>query len=154
MELSRRAFLAGLAVMPFSAAPLPDSVFAGGRKFFDPQQFEAVAALSEVILPRTDTPGARDVHVPEYIDAILAVSPEEVQARFCAGLKALDGEAPFSRLPAKEQSAAVAAALGDRAAPNHAFAEHAKLLVARIYYATEAGQAELNKGNRVPATYY
>ena len=39
--------------------------------FFDSEQFSFITEVSETILPRTDTPGAKDVHVPEYIDLVL-----------------------------------------------------------------------------------
>jgi len=55
-----------------------------------PEQNETVIALSELIIPRTDTPGARDVLVNRFVDAALA-DADEVDARiFCRGLAWLD----------------------------------------------------------------
>ena len=46
---------------------------------FDERQAEGLAHLVEAIIPRTDTPGARDARVHEYID--LAVSVEDAPDR-------------------------------------------------------------------------
>jgi len=42
-------------------------------------------------------------------------------------------------------------ALDEGSGPGHTFFRDAKSLTARIYYATEIGHQELNKGGRVPA---
>ena len=39
--------------------------------FFDPRQVEAVMAVSECIIPRSDTPGANDAKVYRYMDLLL-----------------------------------------------------------------------------------
>ena len=54
-------------------------------------QDATVTALAELILPQTDTPGAKAARVNEFIDLIVAdwYSPEE-QAQFFAGLADLD----------------------------------------------------------------
>jgi gluconate 2-dehydrogenase gamma chain len=41
-------------------------------KFFTPGEAKTVAAISEHIIPRTDTPGAIDVGVPAFIDRMMA----------------------------------------------------------------------------------
>jgi len=60
----------------------------------DPDQQKLVTAIAEMIIPRTDTPGATDVKVPEFIDLILTewASDEERDA-FLAGLKDMDVQA-------------------------------------------------------------
>src|SRR5688572_21810753 len=58
-------------------------------KFLDASQFETVAEIAEIMIPRTDTSGARDAGVPEFIDRVLdAVYAKEDQQRFTAGLAA------------------------------------------------------------------
>jgi hypothetical protein len=50
-----------------------------------------VDEISEMIIPATDTPGARAVHVDEFIDLILAEwCSDKERADFLAGLAALD----------------------------------------------------------------
>lgn len=57
---------------------------------FSRSEAEAVAALCEAIIPRTDTPGARDARVHEFIDLQLSGEKEPQQKLFLEGLKWLD----------------------------------------------------------------
>lgn len=58
------------------------------------EQDTLVATLAEHILPRTSTPGARDVGVHQFIDAMLAESyPAAERALFLAGLADVDARA-------------------------------------------------------------
>ena len=54
-----------------------------------PEQFEVVTSLADLIIPATETPGAKGVGVPEFIDLILTESylPAD-RDRFLAGLTA------------------------------------------------------------------
>lgn len=62
--------------------------------FFDAEQASLVAEVAEIIIPRTSTPGAKDVGVPSFIDTLLkeVYSPEE-QQKFVEGLQTFDAEA-------------------------------------------------------------
>jgi hypothetical protein len=70
-------------------------------KVFSPEQMKRVAELVDLIIPRTDTPGASDAHVPEFIDRKLSMNAE-LKERFLAALHGFDGvlteEDPFSKL--------------------------------------------------------
>jgi gluconate 2-dehydrogenase gamma chain len=58
------------------------------------QQGAQVAEVAEIMIPRTDTPGAIDVGVPAFIDAMLRDTyAREDQARFTAGLAQLEEQA-------------------------------------------------------------
>ncbi|MEN7547936.1 gluconate 2-dehydrogenase subunit 3 family protein [Rapidithrix thailandica] len=61
--------------------------------FFTEEQATLLAELTELIIPTTDTPGAKAAHVPEFIDLALqkCYSQEEQQA-FVEGLNTLNGE--------------------------------------------------------------
>jgi hypothetical protein len=62
--------------------------------FLSKKEGAVVEDVADLILPRTDTPGARDVGVPAFIDVILKDAyPTEDQARVVAGLKDFDAEA-------------------------------------------------------------
>jgi len=65
--------------------------------------------LADLIIPATDTPGAREVLVHQYIDLMLHDGPSEPRADFIKGLGWLDGYAlrlhhePFVRCTAADQ---------------------------------------------------
>src|SRR5687767_15865810 len=78
--------------------------------FLSKEEGAVVEAVAELIIPRTDTPGARDVGVPAFIDVILKdVYPSEDQTRFVSGLKDFDAAAqsahgkPFLELQPAQQ---------------------------------------------------
>jgi gluconate 2-dehydrogenase gamma chain len=75
-------------------------------------QGELVATIADHILPATDTPGARDAGVHQFIDAMLADHyPAADKARFLAGLEGIDVRArgrhkkAFAELTSEEQVA-------------------------------------------------
>ncbi len=65
----------------------------GAHRFMalDEHQRATVAEVSEMIIPATDTPGAKAVHVDEFVDVILSEWCSDAErADFLAGLAALD----------------------------------------------------------------
>jgi len=70
----------------------PDLVYK--PDFFTDEQALTVSELSEIILPRTTTPGAKDAGVPGFIDGLLKdVYTKEQQAKFLSGLSTFEEEA-------------------------------------------------------------
>lgn len=62
--------------------------------FFNEDQARLVSELAGVIIPKTDTPGAKEVGVPNFIDRMLQECyKKEDQDRFLTGLAAFDEEA-------------------------------------------------------------
>src|ERR1044071_5887873 len=60
-------------------------------KTLNSQQNATVATISELIIPETETPGAKAARVNEFIDVILADWCDEAdRERFLAGLNDLD----------------------------------------------------------------
>lgn len=58
--------------------------------FFNAEEYKFISTLADTIIPRTDTPGASDVGVPEMIDKIVGqVYGLEAQEESRAGLAAL-----------------------------------------------------------------
>jgi hypothetical protein len=45
-------------------------------RFFDEDDFRALQAFTDILIPADDTPGARDAHCAEFIDFVLASSTE------------------------------------------------------------------------------
>lgn len=57
---------------------------------FSKKEIERLTKLCETIIPKTDTPGAAEARVHEYIDFYFSVASKDVQKRFEDGLKWLD----------------------------------------------------------------
>ena len=126
-------------------------------ELFDAHQNDTVVVLSELIIPATDTPGAKAALVNRWMDRILAAGPQEQRDAFLSGLAWLDGHAiaqhqkPFLRLT-EAQQVEILKSIDGGSGPGAQFFRMAKGLTSRIYYATEIGLRELNKGGRVPST--
>ena len=78
--------------------------------FLDEHQNETVIALSDLIIPTTDTPGAKDALVNRYIDLVLNEETEDRKKRFVEGLAWMDGRSlerygkPIAALTAQQQT--------------------------------------------------
>jgi hypothetical protein len=64
--------MGGAAALPAALPRIHIQVRGRPLQALDPHQAETVATIAELILPATDTPGAREAQVPEFIDVILA----------------------------------------------------------------------------------
>ncbi|MEZ5458879.1 MAG: gluconate 2-dehydrogenase subunit 3 family protein [Steroidobacteraceae bacterium] len=91
-----------------SAAARPEAFSASHRAMLD--------ALAEALLPRTATPGARDIGVADWIEFVVSEAfPADARQQFLRGLDAMDAvavgahEAPIARLPAGELQALIQA---------------------------------------------
>jgi hypothetical protein len=65
---------------------------AGGwvANVLDPHQHQTVAALAELIIPQTDTPGAKAALVDRFIDGLLQTATAADRQKFISGLRRLD----------------------------------------------------------------
>jgi gluconate 2-dehydrogenase gamma chain len=62
--------------------------------FFTEEQAAVVSELSEIIIPKTETPGAKEAGVPGFIDSMLKeVYTKEDQDKFLKGLAEFEAEA-------------------------------------------------------------
>ena len=87
---------------------------AGKLRTLTPQQNDIVAAMTDVMIPATETPGAKAAKVNEFIDLILSEwATDEEKAIFLAGLADVDGRTNklfghgFAAASANEQTAIV-----------------------------------------------
>lgn len=71
--------LTGTAISTIFQSCQAENVLDWQPQFFTPSQAPTLSALTEVILPRTGTPGALDLKVPIFVDRMfhLALSPED-----------------------------------------------------------------------------
>lgn len=59
-----------------SAPPEPPLLRNYQPKFFPPDDFAALQAFTEILIPTDDTPGAREAHCAHYIDYLLHAADE------------------------------------------------------------------------------
>ena len=122
-------------------------------KVLSPAQNTTVIALAEIIIPKTETPGATDARVNEFIDGVLADATPDNRAKFLDGLTWLDAHttdahgAAFTKL-AHEQQLAVLAALSKLSPastpppPGAEFFQAIKSLTVTGYYTSEIAMKE------------
>lgn len=100
--MERREFLASLTALCGGALASPCVAFLtraeaaavpakASTPLFTPAQRELVAAATELILPTTDTPGARDAGVPDFVEMMLVDwFYDDERAKFLEGLTRFD----------------------------------------------------------------
>ena len=135
--------------------------------FLSSDQGVLVSQVAEIIIPKTDTPGAKDVGVPGFIDQILKECySKEDQDKFLAELKAFDDDAkkeygdPFIELDV-EQQAAFVKKVHDAAVntedvgtpPQRPFILTLKELTMLGYFTSEPGATQVLQYNPVPGAY-
>jgi hypothetical protein len=110
--MNRREWLKSMSALAVSAIAAPSllAVFdahAASQNpgtaplFFSPAQSSLIAAVVDIVIPRTDTPGALDAGVPAFIDQMFkAVYSKADQQRYLTALAAFDkaGGKPFLQL--------------------------------------------------------
>ncbi len=119
-------------------------------KALSPAQLEAVATLAELIIPTTETPGARAALVDRFIDNLLANAQPADKERFLTGLAWVDTRStalygkPFTGATPEQQTellTKLAAASGHAAddAPGVPFFTAIKQMTISGYYSTKIG---------------
>jgi hypothetical protein len=77
-----------------SAEPPPSKNAEWKPVFLTLAQSALVAEVAEIMIPRTDTPGAKDVGIPAFIDKMLKDAyPKDDQERFVTGLADFEAQA-------------------------------------------------------------
>jgi gluconate 2-dehydrogenase gamma chain len=79
-------------------------------QFFNPAQYSLIGSVSDIVIPRTDTPGAVDAGVPLFIDQMFkAVYSKDDQKRYLTAMAAFDkaGGKPFLQLDEAQRKALV-----------------------------------------------
>ena len=134
-------------------APAAAAVGPWTPKVLSPAQNEAVIALAEIIIPKTETPGATDARVNEFIDGVLSDTAEDNRKKFLDGLAWLDTHtteahgAPFTKL-SHQQQVAVLTALSQLSPdaspvpPGADFFQAIKSLTVTGYYTSEIAMKE------------
>lgn len=136
--------------------------------FLTEEQGLLVSQVSEIIIPKTDTPGAKEAGVPGFIDQMLKeVYSKDDQDKFISGLKEFSDEAakqfgdPFVELDAAKQEefvkaqhdAAVKAQKETKPAPPRPFVLNIKELTMLGYFTSKPGATEVLQYDAVPGAY-
>jgi gluconate 2-dehydrogenase gamma chain len=127
--------------------------------FLDEHQNETLIALSDLIIPATDSPGAKEALVNRYIDLVLAADTHENQRVFLNNLGYLDGEsirryqAAFRYLSREDQDDLLHALAYPKSGsewtgesvsdPGHTHFEQLKTRIGVAYYNSQIGTREL-----------
>jgi gluconate 2-dehydrogenase gamma chain len=168
--LDRRGLLTGAAAILGAdlAAPLARALaaeaapgFAASHAVFSAPQRTLVAAISECIVPTTDTPGAIAAGVPAFIEMMIADWYEATDRQdFLDGLGLLEGyawtqfEKPFAGLAPEEQEQVLTLAMtGKIAGLPGSFFGHCRQLVLLGYYTSEIGCKQERVYVPVPGRY-
>jgi hypothetical protein len=129
--------------------------------FLDEHQNETLIVLSDLMIPATETPGAKEASVNRYIDLVLAAETSENQRAFLNSLAYLDGESirrfksAFRYLSREDQDDLLHGLAYPRNASGwtgeaearpdvgHAHFETLKHRIMAAYYSSEIGAREL-----------
>lgn len=135
--------------------PTPQSRFYGNR------ERAVLSRVSDLLLPRTETPGALDVQVPAILDRLMAEwASAETQAEHRATLSALDTRlsalagGDFVTAPASAAEQALAGA-DDEAFAGDGVTGYRGLkgLITQAYFSTEGGAVEEQGWVSVPGRW-
>ncbi|HET7083197.1 MAG TPA: gluconate 2-dehydrogenase subunit 3 family protein [Rhizomicrobium sp.] len=172
--LDRRGLLTGASALLGAelVAPLakalaaeisPERVagFAASHPALTPDRRLLVAAISERIIPTTDTPGAIEAGVPDFIEMMLADWYENNDRNdFMDGLGILEGhswihfEKPFAGIAPEEQDLVLTQAMTGRIAGlSPSFFQHCRQLTILGYYSSEIGCKQERVYVPVPGHY-
>ncbi len=159
------ALTMGMATVGFSgpaAAAMPPLTWTPSA--LDAQQARLLDVVAELIVPATDTPGARQAGVPQFVDRAMATFCDQARVQSLkAGLARMDTDArvahqaAFTALTPQQQVQLLnrydqeASATG-KAEPPHFFTA-LKELVYIGYFTSEPGATQALKYDPVPGEY-
>ena len=152
--LSTLGAVTALSLLPGHADEAWARLLAGYRpaNSLTPSQLELVASLADTIIPRTDTPGATDVGVPDWVNLIVAEYYNETERNaFLSGLTAIDARArtlrgvAFAELDAAARDEVMSALdrPADRQSPDARAYSRLKGLVVHGYFTSERVQKDV-----------
>ena len=147
-EIDRRALLrSAILLVGGSMAGIPAGAFAqdaaaATKRFFTPAQFAVMDEVAAIIIPRTDTPGAREAGVPANIDMLMSNwASEERQEQFRAMFDGIGG-AGLMRMKAPERLDYVRKYDLEKLHGGDGVYARFKELVLTLYYLSEPGATQ------------
>lgn len=174
--MNRREWLKCVSALTVGAVAAPSllatfDAFAATRapdyapQFFNASQSQLVTSVVDIIIPRSDTPGAVDAGVPAFIDQMFtSVYTKEEQDRYLASLAAFDraGGKPYLQLDDKQRKALVTKlheqALGHPTDTTSASAANFVLMTKKLtmlgFFMSEPGCTQVLQYAAVPGAYH
>lgn len=166
--MNRRHLLKGMGVLTlYSSFPAVLTEFisscnAPGKelsaRFFSEEEFQVIEEITDILIPKTSTPGALEARVPYFIDIVVKdCMNEKDQQSVKAGLKQLNGEAKgkFTSLSAEEKLKLVKQT--DEAAfkdvSDKTWFRFFKKLATIGYFTSQEGMSKALNYVKVPADY-
>jgi gluconate 2-dehydrogenase gamma chain len=161
--IRRTAWMLGVAVSPslVNGVLCAQTAARGSAPaYLTAAQFATVDAIAERILPKTDTPGARDVGVPAFIDLMYGkYLTEEERQLFSAGIAEVESASAaahrrgFSQLaPAQQDSVLTAIAVAAQS-KEKTFFHLAKEIVLLGYFTSETVGKQVLKYDPIPGRF-
>lgn len=158
--IKRTALLLGVAVSPSGITSALAQIArdpTASAKYLSPLRFASASAVAEVILPRTDTIGAADAGVPQFIDASYGtfLQPDE-KTIIEAGLDTLEMTAEsqhrmsFAKLAPRQQEAMLRAIAEDKQSNQRDFLRKMRELTLLGYFTAERVAKEVMVWDPVP----
>lgn len=164
VPVDRRALLrSAILLVGGSIAGLPDIALAqtaSAARFFTAPQFATMAEVAEIILPQTDTPGAKEAGVPEALDALMAnwAAPDR-QQQFRTLLDEMDtaavasAGAPLAALSPAKRLELVRTFDAEKINASDPVYSKFKELVLTLYYSSEAGATRELRYELIPGKW-
>jgi hypothetical protein len=161
--LKRTALLLGVALSPSGITSALAQISrdpTASAQHLTAGRFAIASAVAEVILPRTDTPGAIDVGVPQFIDAsygTFLTAEEKTTLEF--GLDTLEASAEsqhrkaFAKLTSAQQETLLRAIAEDKQSDQRKFLRQIRELTLLGYFTAERVAKEVMVWDPVPGSY-
>lgn len=167
---TRREFLQGLIISVGGASALSAcgdaatvvATTAGeGGRFYSSDEMALINRIADLVIPRTETPGALDANVPGYLDALMSEwasaetqnSHREALKLISQRLDSLSGG--FVTTSEAEAAAALSELDSDAFDGDNSLGGYRSLkgYITQSYFASEAGATEELKWNAIPGRW-
>ena len=163
MGLAGLAALLGPGLMPALARAADAAAqpgFSAVSHPFSPAQMAFIAAYSERIVPKTDTPGAVEAGVPAFIEMMVGDwFHTDERAAFIAGITAMEAYSQttyrkaFAKLKPADQDATITALMNGGIPAAGPFFDQSRQLILAGYYSSEIGETVERVYLPVPGDY-
>ena len=156
--LDRRSLIqAAILLVGGSVAGLPSVAFAqneAAKRFFTPAQFAVLAEFADTMIPRTDTPGAKDAGVPEAMDALMTNwASAERQEQMRGLVDQIGGAGLLSAGQGPARLALVKKIDAERLKAGDPVYGRFKELLLTLYYLSEAGATKELRYELIPGKW-